>query len=110
MSAVRVKTRSRVVLRNCVFVNCSTAVSGDGLACPRPENPYDNGEPGRCLITMINCEAWDCGMLARAYDGCVIRLVDCRVHGGRLAKSDGGKVERYRAVSRGGRLLDPMDD
>ena len=110
VSAVRVKTNSRVVLRNCIFVRCSTCVSGDGLACPRPGNLYDHGEPGRCLITLINCEAWDCGVLARAYDGWVVRLVDCRVHGTRLAREDGGRVQRYRAVPRAGRPLDMLED
>ena len=110
VSAVRAKTNSRVVLKNCVFVNCSTGVSGDGLACPRPGNLYDHWEPGRCVITLIGCEAWDCGLLARAYEGCVIRLVDCRVHSTRLAREDGGKVRRYRAVSKGGRPLDELVD
>jgi hypothetical protein len=109
VSAVRAKTNSRVVLKNCVFVNCSTCVSGDGLACPRPGNLYDNGEPGRCVITLINCEAWDCGLLARAYEGCTIRLVDCRVHDTKLARADGGRVRQYRAVSKGGRPLDELD-
>lgn len=110
VSAVRAKTNSRVILKNCVFVNCSTCVSGDGLACPRPGDLYDNGEPGRCVITLINCEAWNCALFVRAYEGCVIRLVDCRVHRTKLSRENGGKVRRYRAVDRGGRPLDELGD
>jgi len=106
VSAIRAKTNSRVLLRNCIFVNCSTCVSGDGWACPRPDSIYDNGEPGRCVITLINCEAWDCGLLARAYDGCEIRLVDCRVHRTKLSSEKGGQIRRYRAVEAGGKSLD----
>jgi hypothetical protein len=110
VSAVRAKTNSRVILKNCQFVNCSTCVSGDGLACPRPGNLYDNGEPGRCLITLINCEAWNCGLLARAYEGCEIQLVDCKTHSTRISRENGGRVRKYRAVRPGnaGRPLEVL--
>jgi hypothetical protein len=93
VSCIRAKANSHVILKNCRFVDCSTCVSGDGLACPRPGNLYDNGQPGLCRITLINCEAWNCELLARAYEGCEIQLVDCRLHrGGKPAREDGGRV------------------
>ena len=105
VSAVRGKANSRIVLKRCRFINCSTCVSGDGLANPRPAHPYDNGSPGRCVITLIECEAWDCALLARAYAGCEIRVVDCRLHRTRLRSEKGGTVRMYRQVEKGGRPL-----
>ena len=93
VSCIRAKANSRVTLKNCRFVDCSTCVSGDGLACPRPGNIYDNGQPGPCRITLIDCEAWNCELLARAYEGCEIQLIDCRLYrGGKPAREDGGRV------------------
>jgi hypothetical protein len=96
--AVRGKANSRIVLRRCRFINCSTCVSGDGLANPRPGNTYDHGTPGPCLITLIDCEAWNCGLLASANQGCEIRLVNCRTHRTRAAKENGGTVRKLRAL------------
>jgi hypothetical protein len=97
VSCVRAKTNSRVVLRNCRFIDCSTCVSGDGLACPRPGHPFDNGQPGLCKITLIDCQAWNSKLLARAYPGCEIELINCRMHGGgRLSREDGGQVRKWR--------------
>jgi hypothetical protein len=93
VSCIRAKANSRVTLKNCRFVDCSTCVSGDGLACPRPGNIYDNGQPGPCRITLIDCEAWNCELLARAYEGCEIYVINCRLHrGGKTAREDGGRV------------------
>ena len=98
VSAVRGKANSHITLKNCRFVRCSTCVSGDGLANPRPGDTYDNGQPGHCRITLVDCEAWDCGLLARAYRGCEITLVDCRIHRTRLRSEGGGTVvNRTRA-------------
>lgn len=101
VSAVRAKANSTVTLRRCRFIDCSTCVSGDGLACPRPSNPYDNGQPGPCRITLIDCEAWDCHLVARAYQGCEIRIVGGKWHNSRPAREDGGSIRFFRYLKTG---------
>ncbi len=101
VSAVRAKANSNITLRRCRFIDCSTCVSGDGMACPRPSNPYDNGQPGPCRITLIDCETWDCHLFARAYEGCEIRIVGGAFHGTRPAREDGGSIRFFRHLQPG---------
>ncbi len=90
--AVRAKANSHVTIQNCRFIKCKTCVSGDGMANPRRSDPYDNGQPGTCRITLIDCEAWDCDVLALAHRQCIITLIRCSTHDTKLAKEDGGKI------------------
>ena len=88
--AIRAKANTTLIVRDCRFIRCKDCVTGSAEANPGPENPYDNGQPGACHITLINCEAWDCGSLARAHKGCTITLINCRVHDTTLTQGDGG--------------------
>lgn len=80
LTAIRGKANSRIIVRHCRFINCSTCVSGDGVDNPRPGQTYDNGRAGPCEILVENCEFWDCNEVARAFKGCSIRVKNAKLH------------------------------
>ncbi len=92
-TGLRAKANSRIILRNCHFVDCKTAISGDGLDNPRSGNTYDNGHAGLCHIKVENCTFYRCFTLFHAFKGCEIHTKKCVGH--RCLwwmKSDEGKV------------------
>jgi hypothetical protein len=104
------KANSTVIARHCQFIHCRAGASGDGDANPHPlrssshgaTGPYDNGQPGPCRIHLIDCEAWDCGTLADAHNGCTITLTRCTLHRTWFGHENGGTVRRSGRASMAG--------
>ncbi|MFT5466732.1 MAG: hypothetical protein ACI8UO_001832 [Verrucomicrobiales bacterium] len=93
--AVRGKANSMIVIRNVDFVNCKTAIKGDGERNPDNGNPlYFNGKPGPCLIYVTHCRFWDCDNVAIAGKNCWIYFDkdSNKISGGGRLRQDGGKI------------------
>lgn len=94
--AVRGKTNSILLLRDVDFVNCTTAIMGDGRRNPLNGNDtYFNGRPNKCVIYVRDCRFWDCDQLAYADRDCIIVWdVSNRVMSGKseMIRRSGGKI------------------
>jgi hypothetical protein len=77
-TAIRGKANSVITVRNCNFIDCRNAVSGDGNPNPRPGQEYDNGSAGVCQIKVENCRFWHCHTLFTASQNCEITTSGCK--------------------------------
>lgn len=94
--AVRGKTNSILLIKNVDFVECHTAIMGDGKLNPSNGNEtYFNGRPNKCVIYVRDCRFWDCDELAYADRDCtIIWDISNRVMSGdgKMVKRSGGKI------------------
>lgn len=71
-TALSVKANSIVICQDVDFVNCRTAIIGDGLDNPHKQSPFFNGDAGACIIYVKDCRFWNCTNSIVAQDNCTV--------------------------------------